>query len=56
MVGSRLRLLQRPPAGDNPEQNHYDGNDEEHVNKPVYRGAGYQAHRPQDEQHYRECV
>ena len=44
-------LLQCPPAGYDPEQNHYDGNDEEDMNEPVDRGPGYQAQCPQNEQY-----
>jgi len=43
------------PAGDDPEQNRHDGDDQENVNQAARR-TGQHPQQPQNDQDYRQCV
>jgi hypothetical protein len=43
-------------AGDDSDQNHYNGDDKEDMNEPAQRVTAYQTEQPQNEQHHRNRV
>jgi len=52
LMAGTFAWLHRSPAGNEPEQNHNNGNDEKEVNEAAHSGTAHQAQRPQDEQYY----
>jgi hypothetical protein len=50
------RPSQGSPAGNDPEQDHHDGDNEENMDEAAYRGAGHQTQQPQNDQHERKSV
>jgi hypothetical protein len=49
-------LIQWPAPGDEVDEHHDNGNDQQDVNKPAQRVTAHQTEQPKSEQHHRNCV
>jgi hypothetical protein len=44
-----------PPARDQADEDHDDGNHQKDMNESTHGGARHQTERPQNQEHYRNC-
>jgi len=56
MVFSVAVLLKRSAPGNNPEQNHDNGDDEQDMDQSTHGGSRHQAQEPKNQQNHRKGV